>query len=53
MASREKELIFHMGPQKEREMLCRSLLGLRHLLSPLKMLLQALDVTAMWCFFLI
>jgi hypothetical protein len=34
-------------------MLCRSLLWLRHLWSPLKMLLQALDGTAMWCFFLI
>jgi hypothetical protein len=46
-------LIFHKGHQKEREMLCRSLLWLRHLWSPLKMLLQALDGTAMWCFFLI
>jgi hypothetical protein len=26
MASSEKELIFHKGRQKEREMLCRSLL---------------------------
>ncbi len=53
MASREKELIFHKGHQKEREMLCGSLLRLKHLLAPLKMLLQALDGTAMWSFFLI
>jgi len=53
MASREKELIFHKGHQKGREMLCRSLLGLRHLWTLLKMLLQALDVIAVWCFFLI
>ncbi len=53
MASREKELIFHKGHQKEREMLCGSLLWLRHLWSLLKMLLQALDGTAMWWFFLI
>jgi len=39
--------------KKEREMLCGSLLWLRHLWSLLKMLLQALDGTAMWCFFLI
>jgi len=53
MASREKELIFHKGHWKEREMLCKSMLWLRHLWSLLKMLLQALDATAMWCFFLI
>ncbi len=47
MASREKELICQKGHQKEREMLCRPLLPLRHLWSPLKMLLQALDGTAM------
>jgi hypothetical protein len=33
-------------------MLCGSLLWLTHLWSPLKMLLQALDGTAMWCFLL-
>ncbi len=53
MDSREMELIFHKSHQKEREMLCRSLLWLTHLWWPLKMLLQALDGTAMWCFFLI
>jgi len=53
MASREKELISHKGHHKEREMLCRSVLWLRHRWSPLKMLLQAPDGTAMWCFFLI
>jgi len=53
MASSEKELIFHKGHQKEREMLCAPLLWLKHLWSLLKMLLQALDGTAMWGFFLI
>jgi hypothetical protein len=41
------------GPPKEREMLCIPVLRLRHLWSPLKILLQALDGIAMWCFFLI
>jgi hypothetical protein len=50
---REKEWIFHKGHQKEREMLCGSILWSRHLRSPLKTLLQALDGTAMWRFFLI
>ncbi len=52
MASSEKELIFHKGRQKEREMLCIPVQRLRHLWSPLKILLQALDGIAMWCFFL-
>ncbi len=47
------ELIFHKGHQKEREMLCGSLLWLRPLWSALKMLVQALDGTAMCSFFLI
>jgi hypothetical protein len=51
MGSREKEFIFHKGHQKEREILCRSLLRLRHLWSPLRMLLPAPDGTAIWCFF--
>ncbi len=51
---REKMLMFHKVHQKkEKEMLCRSLVWSTHLQSRVKMLLQALDKTPMWCVLLI
>jgi len=51
---REKMLMFHKGHQnKEKEMLCRSLVWSTHLQWWVKMLLQALERARMWCFLLI
>jgi len=51
---REKMFMFHKGHQsKEKEMLCRSLVWSTHLESWVKVLLQALDKTPMWCVLLI